>query len=223
MAIPQLERNFGGFVETGNKSSDYAIVGFGKQASVLTEFTRDGDSLVAGINKVATLKRTSGTAFYDAFSLAFEKVQTGKQKKRIILIISDGDDNESKSRMNDLREKLKKTDVLVYAIGFSDRGGIGPNLPWAASEVTYRLTTLCSKTGGAAFYPRNTTEIKSVFEALALEFKAQYSLTFRPSSFVKDGEWRRLKYKVTRPNMPGWEKVRLNIRGREGYFFMKLP
>lgn len=211
------------FVETANKSSDYAIMGFGQQTSMLTGFTRDRDSIIDGINDVSTLKRTVGTAFYDAFSEAFEKALTAKQKNRIILVISDGDDNESKSRMNELREKLKKTDVLVYAMGFSEPGGIGRNIPWIVPDMTSSLATLCSMTGGTAFYPRNSAELKTVFEALALELKAQYSVTFRPSSFVKEGEWRRLKYKVATLNKPGWGKVKLDGRGREGYFSMKLP
>jgi Ca-activated chloride channel family protein len=210
-------------VETGNKLSDYAIIGFSTQTSMLTEFARDRESLVAGINKVATLKRREGTAFYDAVNLALEKVQTTKQKKRIVLLISDGDNNYSNSRINDLREKLKKTDVLVYAMGFSEPRGIGRDLPWTEPGIPSRLITLCSITGGIAFYPRNSAELKNVFEAFALELKSQYSVTFRPSSFVKDGEWRRLKYKVARPNKPGWEKVSLDARGREGYFFTKLP
>jgi Ca-activated chloride channel family protein len=207
------------FIETGNKSSDYAIIAFGKEATTLTEFTRDRDSLVA--SKVATLKRSRGTAFYDAFSLAFEKVQTAKHKKRIVLVISDGNDNESKSRVNDLREKLKKTDMLVYAMAFREPIGIGPNLPWAVLDIPSSLSTLCSMTGGTTFYPRSSAELKSAFEALALELKSQYSVSFRPSNFVKDGEWRRLKYKAAPPNKPGWEKVRLEARGRDGYFFIK--
>ncbi|HEV7747170.1 MAG TPA: VWA domain-containing protein [Pyrinomonadaceae bacterium] len=205
-------------VETGNKSSDYAIIAFSEQASMLTEFTRDKSSLVAGINKVATLKRTGASAFYDAFNLALEKAQTAKQKKRIILLISDGDNNYSNSQNNDLREKLKGSDVLVYAMGFSEPRGIGRDLPWAEPGIPSRLITLCSVTGGVAYYPRNSADLKSYFEGLGLELKTQYSVIFRPSSFVKDGEWRRLKYKAAPPNTPGWEKVTLAARGREGYF-----
>jgi Ca-activated chloride channel family protein len=211
------------FVETGNKSSDYAIIGFGKQTSMLTEFTEDRDSVVAGLNKLATLKRTGETAFYDAFSLALEKAQTAKQKKRILLIISDGVDNDSDSRMKDLRKKLKKSDVLVYAISFSGPDGIGRELAWAEPDITSSLTTLCSMTGGIAYYPRNSAQLKIFFDGIALELKSQYSVTFRPSSFIRDGEWRRLKYTATPPTSPGWEKVKLYARGREGYFFVKLP
>ena len=157
--ISAAREEFFRFIEAGNKSSDYAIIAFGKQASTLTEVTRDRDSLVAGINKVATLKRARGTAFYDAFSLAFAKLQTAQEKKRIILLISDGKDNESKSRMDDLREKLKKTDVLVYAMAFGEPFGIGPNLPWEVTDIPSSLSTLCSMTGGTAFYPRSSAEL----------------------------------------------------------------
>jgi VWFA-related protein len=76
--LSTARQEFFRFVETGNKSSDYAIIGFAKQATVLAEFTRDRDALVEGINKVARLKRSGGTAVYDAFSLALEKAQTAK-------------------------------------------------------------------------------------------------------------------------------------------------
>jgi hypothetical protein len=121
--------------------------------------------------------------------------------------------------MNDIRENLKKADVLVYGMAFKEPAGIGPNLPWGLSDLSSSLTKLCSMTGGMAFYPRNPAELKSAFEALALELKSQYSVSFRPSSFVKEGQWRQLRYKVTTPNRPGWENVKLNVRGREGYFF----
>ena len=212
------------FVETGNKSSNYAIVGFGKEASMLTEFTKEKDSVVDGLNKLATLKRSRSTAFYDAFSLAVEKIQAQKNKNRIILIISDGEDNDSESRKNDLREKLKKTDVLVYAIVFSGPEPFGPGqLPFAEPDLTSSLSSLCSMTGGKAFYPRASGGIGVLFEALALELKSQYSVTFRPSGLVKDGEWRRLKYKVRpfefkKKPTSGVKKVTLYIRGPEGYY-----
>ena len=57
--------------------------------------------------------------------------------------------------------------------------------------------------------------------SLPVDNESRHLVIFRPSNFVKDGEWRRLKYKAAPPNSPGWEKVRLNVRGREGYFFMK--
>jgi VWFA-related protein len=205
------------FVDTSNKASNYAIIGFGKQTSLLTEFTQDRDSLVAGLNQLATLKRGGGTAFYDAFNLAFEKVQSERRKKRIVLIVSDGVDNESNSRMKDLREKLKKTDVLVYGIGIKE------------PDLSSDLNALCSLTGGTAFYPNSLGDINVLFDAFALELKYQYSVTFRPSSSVKEGEWRRLKYKVSplefkkSPTSQGVEKTPLFIRGREGYFPMSSP
>ena len=205
------------FVDAGSKSSDYAIIGFGKQASVLTEFTQDRDSLVAGLNELANLKRSHSTGFYDAFSLALEKVQTGRNKKRVILIVSDGVDNDSNSRMKDVREKLRKTDVLVYGVGVIE------------AELESDLNAICSMTGGRIFYSRNLADTGIIFEALTLELKNQYSVTFRPSGVIQDGEWRRLKYKVApleakkNPNSPSSQKVQLNIRGREGYFFMKSP
>ena len=78
-------------------------------------------------------------------------------------------------------------------------------------------------TGGRAFYPRTSGEISILFDALALELKSQYALTFHPSSLVKDGEWRRLKYKVTplefkKNSTSRVEKVPLYIRGPEGYY-----
>jgi len=125
--------------------------------------------------------------------------------KRVLLLISDGEDNSSRYTLNELRRRLQESGVVIYSIG------IGMNyLPRATGEVTLRK--LASISGGKAFFPNSTAEMIEAFERIALELRHQYSVGYRPSNFAADGKWHRLKVKVT----PQVGLPRLFVRSREG-------
>ena len=154
------------------------------------------------------------TALYDASYLALERVTRGVYPKRAILIISDGQDNNSRYKFSNLRRALIESDVIVYAIGIN--GGAGGMLAMYGNLVLYELASV---SGGKVFFPRNSARMNEALEQIALELRHQYSIGYRPSNFMLDGKWHRVKVKVRPPQ----ELRRVFVRNREGYSAVGRP
>ena len=196
------------FIETSHNMDEYFLIGFNSRAQLLLDRTRDGSAV---LDKLTYVETKGQTALYDACYLGVEKVTRGAHQKRAVLLISDGQDNNSRYTFSELRRLLKESDVVVYSIGI-----LGGSDPGSALGMTGQalLDELSAVSGGKAFFPNTAAEMDEIFERIALELRHQYSIGYRPENFVNDGKWHKLKVKVTPPRgMP-----RLFVRSREGYF-----
>lgn len=200
------------FIDTSHTSDEYFLVGFNNRAQLLLDKTRDSDSL---LNKLTFVQTKGQTALYDATYLGVEKVTRGTHKKRAVLLISDGQDNSSRYTFSELRRLLKESDVIIYAVGIVDRHD-DSTLGFTGRSI---LEELAGVSGGKAFFPSTTAEMNDTFERIALELRTQYSIGYRPSNFVNDGKWHKIKIKVQPPR--GFP--RLFVRGREGYYAVTNP
>jgi Ca-activated chloride channel homolog len=196
------------FIQTSHDSDEYFLIAFNSRAQLLLDRTRDGDSI---LNKLTFVETKSQTALYDACYLGVEKVQRGQHQKRALLLISDGQDNNSRYTFNELRKLLKESDVTLYAVGILSGSDAGSALGMEGQGI---LDELSGVSGGKAFFPRSAAEMDDIFEQIALELRHQYSIGYKPESFVNDGKWHRVKVKVTAPR--GLPK--LFTRYREGYY-----
>jgi len=196
------------FIQTSHDSDEYFLIAFNSRAQLLLDKTRDGDSI---LNKLTFVETKSQTALYDACYLGVEKVQRGAHPKRALLLISDGQDNDSRYTFNELRKLLKESDVTLYAIGILSGSDAGSALGMEGQGI---LDELSGVSGGKAFFPRSAAEMDDIFEQIALELRHQYSIGYKPDQFVNDGKWHRVKVKVTAPRgLP-----RLFVRAKEGYY-----
>ena len=196
------------FIQTSHDSDEYFLIAFNSRAQLLLDRTRDGDSI---LNKLTFVETKSQTALYDACYLGVEKVQRGAHPKRALLLISDGQDNDSRYTYNEVRKLLKESDVTLYAIGILSGSDAGSSLGMEGQGV---LDELSGVSGGKAFFPRSAAEMDDIFEQIALELRHQYSIGYKPESFINDGKWHRGKVKVTPPRgLP-----RLFVRSKEGYY-----
>jgi Ca-activated chloride channel family protein len=196
------------FIQTSHDADEYFLIAFNSRAQLLLDRTRDGDSI---LNKLTFVETKSQTALYDACYLGVEKVQRGAHPKRALLLISDGQDNDSRYTFNELRKLLKESDVTLYAIGILSGNDAGSALGMEGQGV---LDELSGVSGGKAFFPRSAAEMDDIFEQIALELRHQYSIGYKPDTFVNDGKWHRVKVKVTPPRgLP-----RLFVRSKEGYY-----
>jgi Ca-activated chloride channel family protein len=201
------------FIQTSHNDDQYFLIGFNSRAQLLVDSTRDGDEVV---NKLTFVQPKDQTALYDATYLGVQKVTRGAHKKRAILLISDGQDNQSRYTFSEVRRLLKESDVVVYAIGILDGSDMGSTMGMSGQAY---LDELANISGGKAFFPNTGVEMDEIFERIALELRHQYSIGYRPSNFVNNGKWRKLKVKVTPPRgMP-----RLFVRTREGYYAITSP
>ncbi len=196
------------FIQTSHNSDEYFLIAFNSRAQLLLDRTRDGNAV---LDKLTFVQTKSNTALYDACYLGVEKVQRGLHPKRALLLISDGQDNNSRYTFNELRRLLKESDVVLYSVGILSGGDAGSALGMEGQGI---LDELSSVSGGKAFFPRSALEMDDIFEQIALELRHQYSIGYKPNNFSNDGKWRKIKVKVTPPRgLP-----RLFVRSKEGYY-----
>jgi Ca-activated chloride channel family protein len=200
------------FVDTSHDSDEYFLIGFNSRAQLLMDRTRDSDAM---LTKLTFVESKGNTALYDACYLGVERVTRGTHPKRALLVISDGQDNNSRYTFNELRRLLKETDVLIYAIGIVEKGS--PQSLDVAGQAL--LEELASVSGGHAFFPETAAEMNEIFERIAIELRHQYAIAYRPKNFTNDGKWHKIKVKVTPPRgLP-----HLFVRTKDGYYATTNP
>jgi Ca-activated chloride channel family protein len=196
------------FIQTSHNADEYFLIAFNSRAQLLLDKTRDGDAV---LDKLTFVQTKNNTALYDACYLGVEKVQRGAHPKRALLLISDGQDNNSRYTFSEVRRLLKESDVVLYAVGILSGSDAGSSL---GMEGQGTLDELANVSGGKAFFPRSPAELDDIFEQIALELRHQYSIGYKPNNFANDGKWHKVKVKVTPPRgLP-----RLYVRSKEGYY-----
>jgi Ca-activated chloride channel family protein len=196
------------FIQTSHNMDEYFLIAFNSRAQLLLDKTRDGNAV---LDKLTFVQTRNNTALYDACYLGVEKVQRGVHPKRALLLISDGQDNNSRYTFNELRRLLKESDVTLYGVGILSGSDAGSGL---GMEGQGTLDELASVSGGKAFFPRSNAEMDDIFEQIALELRHQYSIGYKPANFTNDGRWHKIKVKVTPPR--GLPK--LFVRSKDGYY-----
>lgn len=195
------------FMLTSHPSDEYSLIAFNDRVQLLTDRTRD---INAVLDKLTGVRTKGSTALYDAVYLGTENVTRGAHQKRALLIISDGQDNNSRYNVGEVRRLLKESDVIIYSVGINGYKAFSPE----DVQGQEYLIALSKATGGQAFFPNGGIEFDEIFERIALELRHQYSVGYIPKDFNQDGKWRKLKAKVTPPRgMP-----QLSVQTRTGYY-----
>jgi Ca-activated chloride channel family protein len=195
------------FFETSREGDEYFLITLQNgRANLALDRTRDSQAV---LDKLTFVRSRGTTAFYDACYLGVDKVTHGAHPKRALLVISDGQDNNSRYTFKELRRLVKESDVIIYAIGIEEeRDGE------LASEGQLILDDIAGVSGGKAFFPRDSAEMDNIFESIALELRHQYAIGYRPPNFNANGKWHHLKVKVNPPRgLP-----HLFVRSRDGYY-----
>lgn len=195
------------FMETSHPEDEYSLIGFNSRADVLLERTHDADAV---LRKFTYVEPHGNTALYDAVYLGIEQLQRGTYLKRVLLLITDGEENDSRYSFREVRDTLAESGTMLYSICLLDPINLTGK---AGMRVQDTLNGLAEITGGRAFYPRSKAEMDEAFERIALELRHQYSIGYKPKNFISDGRWHRVKVRVAPP--AGY--VRLSVRSRQGY------
>lgn len=196
------------FIETGLDSDEYSLIAFNEKPQLLLERTHDGKAMLERLSKAVP---HGTTALYDACYLAVERLTRSAYPKRVLLLISDGQDNDSRYNLNEVRHLLRESDVVLYSIGIADPIQLTGK---AGAQVRYVLEELAEIIGGKTFYASSNHEMDDAFEQIALELRHQYSIGYRPGIFTRDDKWHRIKVKVTAPA----GTPRLSVRTKIGYY-----
>jgi Ca-activated chloride channel homolog len=179
------------------------VVGFNKQSNLTQDFTDNVLLLSAGIHR---LQDGGGTALYDAIYHACKekllKDRPDHPTRKAIVILSDGEDNQSEVTRSQAIEMAQRAEVIIYAISTDDSG-----LILRGDRV---LEQLAEATGGRAFFPYKMKDITHSFAAIEDELRSQYVVSYKPADFDADGRYRTIEISALKKD--------LQVRARKGYF-----
>lgn len=195
------------FVETSHEDDDFFLLAFNDRANLVQDFTLSPDKVLSHLMFV---QPKGSTALYDAAYLSIEKIKQGHHPKKAILIISDGQDNNSRYTYEELRKRVKEADVQIYAIGITD-----PATDSLAGFGRSVLEELARMTGGRAFFPNayNEPELVEICTRIALELRHQYAIGFYPTDVASAEKWHKIQVKVNPPRGLG----HLSLDYKDGY------
>jgi len=197
------------FVDLSHRDDDLFLIAFNDRPKLAMDFTTSPEDLALALQLA---KPEGSTALYDAVYLALEKVQQGRQPKKAILIISDGQDNHSRYSDRELRRRVKEGDVQVYAIGLTDGFSDDLSIAQYGKRVLAQLAYL---TGGRAFFPNAYDEnaLMEVCRRIAVELRRQYTVGFYPSDRSQNTRLHSIEIRLNAPKGVG----RLHLSYRREY------
>ena len=193
------------FLGASSKQDEYFLITFSDRAEVAHQFTPNVDQLQ---NSVFLSPVRGSTAFFDAVYLGIEKLKEARNSKRVLLLITDGEDNHSRYSFSDLSKRVKELDIQIYAVGFAPFGA------WKVQTGQTVLKELAQWTGGRAFFPRNAAKIEEICSMIAAEIKQQYVLGYVSTNTRRDGEWRDVRVRLQPPS----GSLKLTVRSKRGYY-----
>jgi len=198
---------------------------FDDEPQVIQAFTGDGGLLRDEINKT---RAGGGTAVYDAIYEACAKQLSNPPRpagdqpdvvRRVMVLISDGDDNLSNHTRAEAIEMAQRTNVVIYSISTSTQWiQLSQTDPSKAADRKMHLTegdevlkNLAEETGGRAFFPYHVDDLNQSFQDIGDELRNQYTITYSPSNFVANGKYHRIKIEIL--SQKGYQ-----VRARRGYY-----
>jgi Ca-activated chloride channel family protein len=179
------------------------VMGFNSHSLVTQEFTDNVRLLETGVR---SLRNGGGTAMYDAIYRAcrekLSKERSDHPVRRAIIVVSDGEDNQSEVTKAMALEMAQRAEVIIYAISTDDSGLI--------LRGDKAMQQIADATGGRAFFPFKMKDIKNSFAAIEDELRSQYVVSFKPADFVSVGRYRSIEITALKKD--------LQVRARKGYY-----
>jgi VWFA-related protein len=196
-------------VRASNPQDEVFIVDFNDDAYLDQPFTSDIKKLEETLDKIDS---RGGTAVRDAISMSIDYLkESGKKDKKVLLVVTDGNDNTSNETLEQTVRKARQSEVLVYCIGL-----LNEEEPREAKKAKRALKALSEASGGLDFYPKDLAEVEKITPQVAHEIRNQYILGYTPTNLALDGTFRQIKVAVTGYGHPA-------VRTRNGYYATPAP
>jgi len=176
---------------------------------VLSPFTNDAVALEKAIRQTTP---NGSTSLYNAIYISLKELKkvkaaaTSEIRRQAIVVLSDGDDTSSLIEFDEVLDLAKRSETAIYAIGLR-QGEIGRR---EFKEAEFVLKQLAQETGGRAYFPTDARELPKIYQAIWDELASQYSLAYSSGNPKRDGAWRRIQVRLTRPNA--------TARTKQGYY-----
>ena len=180
------------------------VIGFDTTPEVTQDFTDSPEALSRGVRM---LRAGGGTAMYDAIYFACRdklmKEDNGVMAtRRAIILLSDGEDNQSRVSREEAVEMAQRAEVIIYAISTNTSG-----LKLRGDKV---LEHFAEQTGGKAFFPFKIEDVANAFTEISDELRSQYAIAYKPADFTADGKYRSIQIIA--------DNKKYHVRARKGYY-----
>ncbi len=180
------------------------VIGFDTTPEVTQDFTDSPEALSHGVRM---LRPGGGTAMYDAIYFACRDKLMGVDKgqiatRRAIILLSDGEDNQSRVSREEAVEMAQRAEVIIYAISTNTSG-----LKLRGDKV---LEHFAEETGGKAFFPFKIEDVANAFTEISDELRSQYAISYKPADFLADGKYRKIEILA--------DNKKYHVRARKGYY-----
>jgi VWFA-related protein len=190
-------------MKASNPEDEVFSIYFDETPELVQGFTSDIGLLEKSLR---SLQPQGETAMRDAVVLAIDHLRAhARRDKRVLLVITDGEDNSSIATQQRLVEAARQSNVIVYAIGL-----LGAEQPRSAERARRSLEELTQATGGRSWFPNDASAIAAITPEIAHEIRNQYILGYTPADLTKDGKFRSITVEA---NVPG-----ATVRTRSGYY-----
>lgn len=196
------------FYSTLQRGKDKALViAFDSAPEVLQDFTDNPETLADAVRKI---RAGGGTAVYDAVYLAVERTLAGQGGRKVLILISDGDDNSSRLSLTETLEVAQRNEVTVYTISTNSAAYFGSKEQDRGDKT---LKKFAEETGGKPFFPLKIQDLANSFTDIHQELRSQYAIGYRPINARADGTYRKIRIDVTNKDF--------KARHRPGYYMPK--
>jgi Ca-activated chloride channel family protein len=192
------------------------VMGFSDHTHLTRDFSDDVDSLAHG---VTALENRGGTALFDAIQKASDKLAAVPDEQpvaRVLIILSDGEDNASQGTFKKALDRAARKDVTIYTIN-TRVDSADPRYAYATPEGDAVLKRLAEQTGGRFFSRMSANRVANAFTAIEEEMRNRFALSYRPTDLTEDGRFHRIHITAERSGH------RLRVQARKGYYARLTP
>jgi VWFA-related protein len=180
------------------------VIGFDTTPEVTQDFTDSTEALSHGVRM---LRPGGGTAMYDAIYFACRDKLMKEDKsqvatRRAIILLSDGEDNQSRVSREEAVEMAQRAEVIIYTISTNTSG-----LKLRGDKI---LEHFADETGGKAFFPFKIQDVADAFSQIQDELRSQYAVAYKPADFTANGQYRKIEIMA--------DNKKYKVRARKGYY-----
>ena len=192
------------FLNTLTEAVDMTLVDFDSEVRVATYGQNDFPRLV---ERIRGREPGGWTAMYDALGVYLHGAAEN-EGRTILLLYTDGGDTRSAIALGDLMTLVRASDVTIHTVGFMEH-----QRPSTQLNQRLRLMQIADTTGGQSFFPSAMKDIEVAYDKVVAQIRAQYSLGYVSSDTARDGGWRDVEIRLTRPDLDD-----ARVQARQGYF-----
>src|SRR6266403_2256197 len=195
-------------VQASNPNDEAFVVNFNDDfyLDLDKDFTNSIPELKEALERIDS---RGSTALRDAILGSLDHLKKASKDKKVLLVVTDGEDNASRNSLERMIREVQKTDTVIYTIGL-----LGQENKKEAKRARKALEQIAAASGGLAYFPENVDDVHSICEQVAHDIRNQYILAYYPTNTNRDGTYRAIQVEVIPPRGRG----KLIARTRNGYY-----